>query len=91
MAQVIYTQNSQSRPIQRSKLSAMDLIIDEKHFPLWFTPDTPITDERLMHLREANKLLRIERAPDGKLFVELIQQSSNSDGADKPSENKIEP
>jgi hypothetical protein len=47
----------------------MNLVIDEKHFPLWIVPQTTVSDERLLRLQEANKSLQIEREPSGELYI----------------------
>jgi hypothetical protein len=50
----------------------MNLVIEEKHFPLWLVPQTTVSDERLLRLQEANKMLHIEREPSGELCIKLI-------------------
>ena len=50
----------------------MNLVFEAKDFPLWLTPDTPISDEQLLRLREANQMLHIEREPNGKLYIKPI-------------------
>ena len=47
----------------------MNLILDEKYFPLWLVPHSSISDTLLLRLREANKSLQIEREPSGELYI----------------------
>lgn len=47
----------------------MNLVIEEKQFPLWLVPQTSISDERLQRLRDANKMFQIEREPSGELYI----------------------
>lgn len=49
----------------------MNLVIEEKHLPLWLVPRTAISDERLRRLRDANKTLQIEREPSGELYINV--------------------
>ena len=50
----------------------MNLIIDDKQFPLWIVPQTAVSDERLERLREANKAVQIDREPSGELHIKLL-------------------
>jgi hypothetical protein len=50
----------------------MNLVIDEKHFPLWLVPQTQVSDERLQRLRDANKMFQIEREQSGELYIKPI-------------------
>ena len=52
----------------------MNLVIDEKHFPLYLVPHTPVSDKWLLSLREANKKLQIELAPSGELYIKPIAE-----------------
>lgn len=54
----------------------MNIIIDEKHFPLHIISPMPISDEKLLQIREANKMLHIERLPNGELFVKPTEAVS---------------
>jgi hypothetical protein len=49
----------------------MNLILDDKQFPFWIVPQTSISDERLLRLRDANEKLSIERESSGELFVNI--------------------
>jgi hypothetical protein len=53
----------------------MNLVIDEKYFPLWLVPKSTISDERLKHLREANATLDIKLEPSGELYIKPIAAS----------------
>jgi hypothetical protein len=54
----------------------MNLVIDEKHFPLWIVPQATVSDDWLLRLREANKTLQIEREPSGELYIKPITARS---------------
>ena len=49
----------------------MNLILDDKQFPFWIVPQTSISDERLLRLRDANEKLSIERESSGELFIDI--------------------
>ena len=49
----------------------MNLVLEEKQFPLWLVPQATVSDQRLERLREANQKLRIEREESGELFIDL--------------------
>jgi hypothetical protein len=49
----------------------MNLVIEDKHFPLWLVPKTPVSDERLERLRDANQTLQIERETSGELHIDI--------------------
>jgi hypothetical protein len=49
----------------------MNLVIEDKQFPLWIVPQTSISDERLLRLRGANEKLQIDREPSGELFINI--------------------
>jgi len=50
----------------------MNLIIDEKDFPLWLVPHATISDQVLLRLRTANAKLQIDREPSGELYIKPI-------------------
>jgi len=50
----------------------MNLVIEEKYFPLWLVPHASISDELLLRLRNANEKLQIEREPSGELYIKPI-------------------
>jgi hypothetical protein len=50
----------------------MNLVIEEKYFPLWLVPHASISDEVLLRLRNANEKLQIEREPSGELYIKPI-------------------
>jgi hypothetical protein len=50
----------------------MNLVIEEKQFPLWLVPHASVSDEMLLRLRNANATLHIEREPSGELLIEPI-------------------
>jgi cell division inhibitor SulA len=50
----------------------MNLVIEEKHFPLWLVPQTQVSDEWLQHLRDANKTFQIDREQSGELYIKPI-------------------
>jgi hypothetical protein len=50
----------------------MNLVFEEGDFPMWLTPGAPISEEQLLHLRDANPSLSIEREPNGELYIKLI-------------------
>jgi len=47
----------------------MNLVIEDKHFPLWIVPKTPVSVERLEHIRHANQALDIELETSGELHI----------------------
>ena len=49
----------------------MNLVIEDKHFPLWIVPKTPVSVERLQHIRDANRKLDIELETSGELHVDI--------------------
>lgn len=49
----------------------MNLVIDDKQFPLWIVPKTPVSDERLERLRDANQTLDIDRETSGELHINI--------------------
>ncbi len=49
----------------------MNLVIEDKHFPLWIVPKTPVSDDRLKHIRDANQALDIERETSGELHINI--------------------
>jgi hypothetical protein len=49
----------------------MNLVIDEKQFPLWIVPQAAVSDERLERFRDANKAFQIDREPSGELHIKL--------------------
>lgn len=49
----------------------MNLVLEEKEFPLWLVPRVTISDKRLELLRDANQKLRIEREPSGELYINV--------------------
>jgi len=53
----------------------MNLVIEDKQFPLWLVPKTPVSDQRLERLRDANKMFQIEREPSGELYIKPIAGS----------------
>jgi hypothetical protein len=53
----------------------MNLVIDEKYFPLYLVPKSTISDERLKRLREANTKLEIKLEPSGELYIKPIAAS----------------
>jgi hypothetical protein len=50
----------------------MNLVIEEKHFPLWLVPHASVSDEVLLRLQAANAKLHIEREPSGELYIKPI-------------------
>jgi len=50
----------------------MNLVIEEKYFPLWLVPHASISDEVLLRLQNANDKLQIEREPSGELYIKPI-------------------
>jgi hypothetical protein len=50
----------------------MNLVIDEKCFPLWLVPKSTISDERLKRIRDANATLDIQLEPSGELYIKPI-------------------
>jgi hypothetical protein len=53
----------------------MNLVIDEKYFPLYLVPRSTISDERLKRLRDANVELEIKLEPSGELYIKPIAAS----------------
>jgi hypothetical protein len=49
----------------------MNLVIEDKHFPLWIVPKTPVSVERLEHIRHANQALDIELESSGELHINI--------------------
>ena len=49
----------------------MNLVIEDKHFPLWLVPKSTVSDERLEHLRDTNQALQIDRESSGELHIAL--------------------
>jgi hypothetical protein len=49
----------------------MNLILEEKEFPLWLVPRASISDKRLQQLRDMNQKLRIELEPSGELYINV--------------------
>jgi len=49
----------------------MNLVIEDKHFPLWIVPKTPVSEERLQHIRDANQTLNIELETSGELHIKI--------------------
>jgi hypothetical protein len=49
----------------------MNLILEEKEFPLWLVPRASVSDKRLQHLRDMNQQLRIELEPSGELYINV--------------------
>jgi hypothetical protein len=50
----------------------MNLVIEEKYFPLWLVPHASVSDDVLLRLRNANQKLQIEREPSGELYIKPI-------------------
>jgi hypothetical protein len=50
----------------------MNLIIDEKQFPLWLVPHATISDDVLLRIQNANETLHREREPSGELHIKAI-------------------
>ena len=50
----------------------MNLIIEEKYFPLWLVPHASISDEVLLRIQNANEKLQINREPSGELYIKPI-------------------
>lgn len=50
----------------------MNLVIEEKDFPLWLVPHKSVSDDLLLRLRSANRTLQIEREPSGELYIKPI-------------------
>ena len=50
----------------------MNLVIEEKQFPLWLVPHASVSDEVLLRLQAANAKLHIEREPSGELYIKPI-------------------
>jgi hypothetical protein len=50
----------------------MNLVLDEKYFPLWLVPHASISDDVLLRLRHANETLQIDREPSGELCIKPI-------------------
>jgi hypothetical protein len=53
----------------------MNLVLDEKYFPLYLVPKSTISDERLKRLRDANATLDIKLEPSGELYIKPIAGS----------------
>jgi hypothetical protein len=50
----------------------MNLVIEDKDFPLWLVPHKSVSDDLLLRLRNANQKLQIEREPSGELYIKPI-------------------
>jgi hypothetical protein len=50
----------------------MNLVIEEKDFPLWLVPHASVSDDLLLRLRNANVKLQIDREPSGELYIKPI-------------------
>jgi hypothetical protein len=50
----------------------MNLVIEEKEFPLWLVPHKSISDDLLLRIQNANVKLQIEREPSGELYIKPI-------------------
>jgi hypothetical protein len=53
----------------------MNLVIEDKQFPLWLVPKTPVSDQRLERLRDANQTLCIDRESSGELHISISSKS----------------
>jgi hypothetical protein len=53
----------------------MNLVIEEKYFPLWIVPHAAISDDVLLRIQAANTKLQIEREPSGELYIKPIAGS----------------
>ncbi len=50
----------------------MNLVLDDKQFPLWIVPQRSISDVMLQRIQNANAKLQIERQPSGELYIKPI-------------------
>jgi hypothetical protein len=50
----------------------MNLVLEDKQFPLWIVPHTSISDDVLLRIQTANEKLQIEREPSGELYIKPI-------------------
>jgi hypothetical protein len=50
----------------------MNLVLEDKQFPLWIVPHTSISDDVLLRIQTANAALQIEREPSGELYIKPI-------------------
>ena len=50
----------------------MNLVIEEKYFPLWLVPHASISDDVLLRIQNANQKLQIDREPSGELYIKPI-------------------
>lgn len=53
----------------------MNLVIDEKYFPLYLVPKSTISDERLKRIQDANTTLDIRLEPSGELYIKPLAGS----------------
>jgi hypothetical protein len=50
----------------------MNLVLDDKQFPLWIVPHQSISDDVLLRIQSANAKLQIEREPSGELYIKPL-------------------
>ena len=55
-----------------SKPYPMNLVLDDKQFPLWLVPHASISDDLLLRIQTANAKLQIDREPSGELYTKPI-------------------
>ena len=55
----------------------MNLVLEDKQFPLWVVPHASISDDVLLRIQTANAKLQIEREPSGELYIKPIAATNH--------------